>query len=242
MARGQDSGNLSFFEKKKKSAPIQASCKELFARYMKNVLYALNHNLQMFSPVPRKDTKKRKHFPTLLSRRVFPKHNKSMAYGWVSAWISMGLGHNLNTYGTDQWCHSRAYCWHHTTMKVARRCNPSPHWGPSLYSCHCNLTKTKKEKYCIDLNIVKKNSLVFPSMWFMKFMSSCRAILDKHAAFISDHGVSYWNSWCFEGHQQFLQLLCFFTYRFEGISYSCPSRSRTWAPNPCRSPLTSYPV
>lgn len=99
--------------------------------------------------------KKRKHFPTFLGRRVFPKHNKSMAYGWVSAWISMELGHNLNTYGTDQWCHSRAYCWHHTTMKVAGRCNSSPHWRPSLYSSHCNLTKTKKEKYCIDLNLVK---------------------------------------------------------------------------------------
>lgn len=135
----------SLFLWKKTFASSQASCKDLFARYMKNVLYALNYNLQMFSPFPRKETKKLKHFPTLLSRCVFPKHNKSMAYGWVSAWILMGLSCNLNTYGTDQWCHSRAYWWHHTTMKVAGRCNPSPHWGKSLYSCQCNLTKTKKE-------------------------------------------------------------------------------------------------
>lgn len=134
MARGQDSGNLRFTKKKKEQ---RVFC-----------TYALDHNLRMFSPVPRKDTKKRKHFPTLLSRRVFPKYNKSMAYGWASAWISMGLGHNLNTYGTDQWCHSRAYCWHHTTMKAAEKSNPSPHWGPSLYSSHCNLTKPKKETSC----------------------------------------------------------------------------------------------
>lgn len=146
----------------------------------------------------------------------------------TSQWLMDGSQHGYQwalatTYGTNQWCHSRAYCWHHTTMKVAGRCNASPHWGPSLYSCHCNLTKTKKEKYRIDLNLVKilllsKHSLVFPCMQFVKFMSSCRAILDKHAAIISDHGVSYWNSWCFEAHQQWphylfslsLQLLCFF--------------------------------